>query len=44
MQFPTTITPVGILRHQERPGFTEAYHRVMFAIDNDGLHDLEVAV
>ncbi|MFH6787384.1 hypothetical protein [Methylobacterium sp. MA0201] len=44
MQFPTAITQAGILRDQERPGFTETYHRVVFAIDHDGLDDMEVAV
>ena len=44
MQFPTAITQAGILRDQDRPGLTETYHRVVFAIDHDGLDDMEVAV
>ncbi|GJE02032.1 hypothetical protein [Methylobacterium isbiliense] len=44
MRFPTTITIATVLRNQKRPGFTEPFHKVLFAIEQDVLDGLVIPI
>ncbi len=41
MHFDTRISVKQVLRDQERPGFSEAFHKVVFLIESDGIDSVE---
>jgi len=44
MHFDTRISVKEVLRDQQRPSFSEPFHKVVFLIDSDGLDSMEVGL
>jgi len=44
MHFDTRISVKEVLRDQERPSFTEPFHKVVFLIDSAGIDSLEIGL
>lgn len=44
MHFETTITLKEVFRNQHRPGFPEPFHKVVFNVESDGIHSLEIGL
>jgi len=44
MHFGTRISVKEVLRDQERPGFPEPYHKVVFLIDSEGINSVELGL
>lgn len=44
MHFDTRISVKEVLRDQERPGFPEPYHKVVFLIDSEGINSVELGL
>ena len=44
MHFETRIILKEVLRNQQRPGFLEPYHRVVFTVESDGIDSVEIGL
>lgn len=44
MQLPTLIAVAMVLKNQRRPGFTEPFHKVLFAIEQADLDGMVIPV
>jgi len=44
MHFDTQISVKEVLRDQQRPGFPEPFHKVVFLINSDGIDSLEIGL
>jgi hypothetical protein len=44
MHFETSITLKEVFRNQQRPGFSELFHKVVFKVESDGIDSLEIGL
>ncbi|MBW4452969.1 MAG: hypothetical protein KME55_09925 [Nostoc indistinguendum CM1-VF10] len=44
MHFETSITLKEVFRNQQRPGFSEPFHKVVFKVESDGIDSLEIGL
>ena len=44
MHFDTRISVKEVLRDQQRPGFSEPFHKVVFLIDSDGIDSMKIGL